>query len=85
MPGARHLSSSLAAKVTLTFPTKKGVEMPVPAPATDALTRRRFLGAAGLGVLLTVSACADRPGSAPAPQASRIFDGAFGPVEVPVS
>jgi len=58
---------------------------PVPAPATGALTRRRFLGAAGLSVLLTVPACAGRPGSAPAPQASRTFDGAFGPVEVPVA
>jgi iron complex transport system substrate-binding protein len=54
-------------------------------PVTDALTRRRFLGAAGLGVLLAVPACADRPGSAPAPQASRTFDGAFGPVEVPAA
>src|SRR4051794_3295624 len=54
-------------------------------PATGALTRRRFLGAAGLSVLLTVPACAERPGSAPAPQASRTFDGAFGPAEVPVA
>jgi iron complex transport system substrate-binding protein len=54
-------------------------------PVTGALTRRRFLGAAGLGVLLTVPACADRPGSAPAPQAARTFDGAFGRVEVPAA
>jgi iron complex transport system substrate-binding protein len=58
---------------------------PVSAPATGTLTRRRFLGAAGLGVLLTVPACAERPGSAPAPQASRTFDGAFGPIEAPVA
>jgi hypothetical protein len=58
---------------------------PVSAPATGTLTRRRFLGATGLGVVLTVPACAERPGSAPAPKASRTFDGAFGPVEAPVA
>jgi hypothetical protein len=43
---------------------------PVSAPATGTLTRRRFLGATG---------------SAPAPKASRTFDGAFGPIEAPVA
>lgn len=58
--------------------------MPLLSPPRSTLDRRRFLaGAAGLTALLGTAACGSGPAPAPTAGATRTFEGAFGPVEVP--
>jgi iron complex transport system substrate-binding protein len=58
---------------------------PRAAPITAAIDRRRFLGAAGLATLLGLTACGAEQEPVAARPATRTFEGAFGPVDVPVA